>query len=544
MKYYLYLLLSISFACKSTFNSNEKEEKSVTYYINSINGNDNADGTTQKSAFKSFAKLQQMNLHSGDTIKLFSNQEYSESLILKNIGEKFSKPLVVTTTSKDKAMINAKGFANGILLENVSNVKVENIHITANGGAITAAEKMRCGVLYTTSEPGNYQNVQLENLLIEDIFYHEGGFTRGKKEVKTANGTQAYGWGIRVLLEEKTSTLHQLEIKDIEVKNVAHTGIKLTGGGKHSILDFKIEGCKVTYTGGPGIQMSKVKDGHVFNNKVDHSGSDNDSRKWGRGSGLWTWGSDKVLIEKNRFTNANGPGDSAGAHIDYNCNNIVLQYNFSKNNAGGFLEILGNNYNCSYRYNISVNDGFRNKGQNGAFQEGKVFWLSGYQGKKERKGPFNSYIYNNTIYVKKGITSKIAVDNVANGILVMNNIFHFEEEAILVLGDQYTPDKGGDGRIDDVLFKNNIFYQKSNWPSEVLIQPKASFIVDVDFKDKNSDHIADFTPKNIQAIKNKGIPIPRIESDSIGIVYGLKIEKDIQGNKVSNRPSIGAIEVY
>ncbi|HMP30288.1 MAG TPA: right-handed parallel beta-helix repeat-containing protein, partial [Saprospiraceae bacterium] len=164
--------------------------------------------------------------------------------------------------------------------------------------------------------------------------------------------------------------------------NVSHTGIKLTGKNKN-IINIEINENEVFKTGGPGIQMSDVKYVHVFNNKVNYSGSNDDSRKWGRGSGLWTWSASHVLIEKNHFLNANGPGDSAGAHIDYNCDNIVLQHNFSANNAGGFCEILGNNYNCAYRFNISVNDGHRVKGENGAFQEGKIFWLSGYQGDKK-----------------------------------------------------------------------------------------------------------------------------------------------------------------
>ena len=76
-----------------------------------------------------------------------------------------------------------------------------------------------------------------------------------------------------------------------------------------------------------------------------------------------------------------------------------------------------------YRYNISINDGHRIKGVDGAFQEGKIFWLSGYQGNKEPKGPVNSYFYNNTIYSDASIEAKFALDNTSNGIVIANNIF-------------------------------------------------------------------------------------------------------------------------
>ena len=52
---------------------------------------------------------------------------------------------------------------------------------------------------------------------------------------------------------------------------------------------------------------------------------------------------------------------------------MIVENNLSRNNAGGFIEILGNNYNCSYRYNVSINDGHRVKGKNGAFKRVKFF---------------------------------------------------------------------------------------------------------------------------------------------------------------------------
>jgi hypothetical protein len=45
--------------------------------------------------------------------------------------------------------------------------------------------------------------------------------------------------------------------------------------------------------------MSRVKNVQVSNNLVSHSGSKDDTRKRGRGSGLW--GSSSVLIEKINF---------------------------------------------------------------------------------------------------------------------------------------------------------------------------------------------------------------------------------------------------
>ena len=74
---------------------------------------------------------------------------------------------------------------------------------------------------------------------------------------------------------------------------------------------------------------------------------------------MWTFDCLNVIAQENYFMNAHGPLDSYGCHIDYGCENVVYQYNYSFNNEGGFVEILGDNINCGYRYNISINDGYR-----------------------------------------------------------------------------------------------------------------------------------------------------------------------------------------
>ena len=82
-------------------------------------------------------------------------------------------------------------------------------------------------------------------------------------------------------------------------------------------------------------------------------------------------------MQNNEFSHVRGAADSHGAHIDIACDSVIIQYNYSYNNEGGFAEILGDNINCGYRYNISVNDGYR-EDPNGVpwNKKGKIF-LSG-----------------------------------------------------------------------------------------------------------------------------------------------------------------------
>jgi hypothetical protein len=540
----LLLFLGVFCSCDKT--------KTTNYYFHSVLGNNQNSGTSKNKPFKTLAKVKELKLFPGDSILLASNTIFKNPLEIENRTGSAQKPIIISSYSDikndSKAIIKVDGFLNGILIENSSFIEISNIQISANSSEEKIQKKkkeMRCGVLVKTTKAGKYQHIYLSNISVENVFYEKENFKRSLKETKSANGTQNYAWGIRFINNTKNAFLNDLKIDFCTVKNVSHTGIKFTSRIKnYGIENFTISNTKVIETGGPGIQMSGVKNGHIFNNDVNKSGSNNDSRKWGRGSGLWTWSSANILIENNRFTNANGPGDSAGAHIDYNCNNIVLQYNFSANNAGGFCEILGNNYNCVYRYNISVNDGFRVKGENYAFQEGKIFWLSGYIGQGKRKGPFNSYFYNNTIYVKEAIQTKMAITKSAKGVLIANNIFHIEGTSKMVKGDQYNPEKDGKWSAKNIFFENNLYLHQSSWPAKMYIQDNKPLYGNAVFKNSGGFFAQDYIPKNKDLIKNKGIVIPKIDNDAIGVFYGLHPTKDILGNNITDLPDIGAIEIY
>ncbi len=521
----------------------------TTYYVHPEMGNDQHAGTQLLAPFKSLEKVNSLSLQAGDAILLAAGYTFQGTLKLD--GQKGTRKTPIRIGSYQwgnahedpRAIIDAGDASHGIHLNNCSHIVIENLIIQADGRRGEAGLEMRCGVLVTSSRPGLYENIHLNKLLIRDIFIEAKGFERGEEEVRTANGMQRYGWGIRFINRTESAVFKELVVKDCVIKNVAHTGIKFTSRG-HNIQDIKVYRNRVVQTGGPGIQMSGVKYGHVKDNYVHSSGSHDDSRKWGRGSGLWTWGSSDILIEHNHFLHAGGPGDSAGCHIDFNCRNVIVQYNFSAHNAGGFCEILGNNYNCAYRYNVSVNDGHRVKGENGAFQEGKTFWLSGYVGQnKKRKGPFNSYFYNNTIYVDKEIVSKVAVSKVAEGVLVANNIFYIEGEARAVEGDQYVPERAGAEKTKNIFFQNNLFLRKDNWPADLWIQDSHPLMGDPQFVKKGGLDIWSYIPKNHQLVKNKGIEIPFINNDPIGLMIGLRPLHDILGNKLQGKPDLGAIEL-
>lgn len=523
----------------------------TNYYINAQSGNDKNAGQSKALAWQSIKPLSQVIFAAGDSILLAKGQKFWGCISLINVAGTEHNPIVLTsyqaTNKTERPILDADVSLNAIYVENSSYIKIINIEITATVPYRNLEEKpkaeMRCGILVKVTNEQSYQHIAILNVLVHDVYYHAKGYTRTVAETASANGTQSYGWGIRFINDAKLGQLSTIKIQQVEVYNVCHTGIKFTATA-NGIKEVDVANCYIHNTGGPGLQLSGVTNAHIHHNKINYSGSKHDSRNWARGSGMWTWSCNNILIEHNRFENANGPGDSAGVHIDFNCRDVIVQYNLSANNAGGFCEILGNNFNCAYRYNVSINDGYRIKGVDGAFQEGKIFWLSGYQGNnKEKAGPYNSYFYNNTIYISNKITPRIAITTSANGVLIANNIFYFENPAIKVMGDQKKNELDM-GEVPNFLSTNNLFLQQDSWPAELNSFHQSSVIGNPNFKLSGGLDVKDYIPNNSYLIKNKGVKITPIPSDGIGLKIGLTVEKDILGNIIKDLPDIGAIELY
>ena len=90
---------------------------------------------------------------------------------------------------------------------------------------------------------------------------------------------------------------------------------------------------------------------------------------------------------------------------------------------------------------------------------------------------------------------------------------------------------------------NNLFLKKSNWPKDVLIHDLEPIYGEPKFVNAGGMNISDYIPSNSAIIKNKGIKIPIIPGDSIGLRGGMEVDRDILGNRIKGKPDMGAIEL-
>jgi hypothetical protein len=301
--------------------------------------------------------------------------------------------------------------------------------------------------------------------------------------------------------------------------------------------DLVIRGNTILNTNAAGMQFGKIRNGIVEDNVVTNPGRDYDAA----GSGLWVWfcgtPATTFIVQDNTFTGAQGDTDSCGAHIDIGCVNTIFQYNLSRENQGGFMEILGKAYNCVYRYNISINDGIREAATNPYQADGRTLFLGGYTGRGgPQEGPYNSYIYNNTIYTQPEILSKYSIAASASGALFANNIIYVTGTATEVT----TPGDTG-GESVDIIFDNNLVYQ-----NKVPTSPWNSYINNWDadpvFLNPGGLNAADYEPLNKDEVVNAAIDLYMVPGDPDGVAGGFAVTQDFFGNPIIGQPDMGAIE--
>ncbi|MFI3270087.1 MAG: right-handed parallel beta-helix repeat-containing protein [Rikenellaceae bacterium] len=600
-----------------------KTKYSRTIYVDAKSGNNQNSGLSESEPLKTLAALPKLQIKGGDQILLKGGQIHWGTIELVGLNKGGGKQIHIGSYGTEKATIDFKGLAAGILIENTSNVVVTDLRITADGTLKgkpymirpkDEKKRYRYGI-FVNSAGEKLKDIAIDNVDIKDVYYFNKGDENTPKgrpcHEWSTNGEFDYGWGIRALSRAKGAGIENLKVTNCHISEVSHTAIKMNANKVTPIKNLLIEGCTLTNIGGPGAQFSSAHNAIMRNCKTVGPGARTEPRMWGRGSGMWLVYCDNFLFEKNYYEGSEGVADCCGAHIDIGNKSVVIQYCVSKNNCGGFVEILGRNENCSYRYNISINDGWRNT----LDQKQDAYWMwkqkSMVNGKEVTKtigamgalmtvnghtqnhfvGPYNSYIYNNTIICtesrKDGYTNPFIFDMAtsAEGICVMNNLFWIPAQ-MNVSKSGHWMSKGeivnnaydfrvADGTKDaknkliirdftpeemarqNLVIKNNLYkLYDPKFPQGENVLPENKFAPeskhryldqkavggDPKFKGVISEQMQaeDAIPTNAKAI-DQGAEVEKLSSDktAYGVLPQLKMGTDFFGNKIK-KPIVGA----
>lgn len=402
-----------------------------TFYVDAVNGEDSASGTSEQEAWKSLKKIKEAGAFvPGDKILLKRGSVFKEEqLTFTGMGQK-GKPIEISAYGEGALpRLDGNGkLENVISLSNQEYIKINNLEITnldprynkefALNKSNNKETPLRA-INVSISDFGTASGIEIEDCYIHDI-----------------NGNINLKWNGGIFFDVKAgvedgklkgvpSKYDGILISGCTFERVDRSGIKLVSSAWCNQWEANSPGVPVNwypstnvvvrdnyieYIGGDGITVRDTDGALIEHNLV----KDCRYQNTGYNVGIWPFEAANTVLQYNEAYNTHGVQDGQGLDCDHASSNSVMQYNYSHNNEGGFMLIMGGypHTGATVRYNISQND------------RDKTFEFA--QG-----CPKGTTIYNNTIYsdkvLDKGVffLSNTTAGLGVNDIYVFNNLFQY-----------------------------------------------------------------------------------------------------------------------
>ena len=379
-----------------------------TFYVNGTDGDDEASGREPGEAWRTLRNVNGREWGPGDRLLFAADTVYEGPLELRGGGSPLAPVTVGQYGRGARPRIEGRGVRDAVLADNMEWVQLRDLEVTNTG-----EERMdwRTGVRVRAHNCGTLKGIVLEDLVVRDV---NGSL------VKQTEGCGIYA----VASGNEPSRFDGLRVERCHVLRTDRNGLCMRSSftGRDSnwfpSLNVVFRGNLIEDCGGDAIKPWGCEGALVEHNRVDKARQ----RCEDYAAGIWPWSCDDTVIQFNEVSGLKGTLDGQGFDSDYNCRHTVIQYNYSRDNEGGFLLVCGpeRGSRCAgcvdtvVRYNISENDGFT-----GA----RLIHVSGGGVRRTR-------IYNNVIYVPEDPQV---------------------ESNIMVKMDEW------DGWAEDTLFANNLF---------------------------------------------------------------------------------------
>lgn len=410
-------------------------------YIDSAGGNDSNPGT-QAAPWKSFAPLKNpgLVLAPGSHIYLkrgsvFTGQQFT----FNGMGTK-EKPITVDAYGDGELPRLAGGGAVGeagsdsegdvVYLYNQEYITIRNLEITNLSPEYNSEftlnasnnKKLALRAIHVVAKDfGTVSGIRIQDCYIHDI--------NGNIDVKwnggiflNANADVEGGKPVGV-----PTKYDDVLIEGCTFINVDRSAVKLVGSGWcgqwegtgkdnptwYPSTNVVVRNNYLEKIGGDGITVRDTQGALVEHNLA----KDCRYQNTGYNVAIWPFQASGTVIQYNEAYNTHSITDGQGLDCDHASSYSLMQYNYSHNNEGGFMLIMGGypHTAVTVRYNISQND------YDKAFEFAQGI-------------PRGVMIYNNTIYSKdklaKGIfhLSNTGVGLGVNDFYLFNNLFCYPAE--------------------------------------------------------------------------------------------------------------------
>ena len=427
------------------------------YYLSSSTGNDNNNGS-QTQPWKTLSKISNTTLGPGDTVYFKKGDTFRGHYVVNGSGTEQSPITFTAYGTGNQPVISGSDHDDGggdyreaILVENEDNMIFEDLEIQNHRttSRSNVGDLVSFGIQVISSSAGTKNNFTFRDMTFKNVYglYWVDPSNQSEFNAFEVSGlTFKSSWGgiiNNVVVEDSYFT--DLQRIGIHIKN---TSGKTSDKRNTNIVVRRNEFFQI---GGTCVLPIRTENCLIENNIFNQPGAKTNDKMIGRGSAVWNWYSINTIVQYNQAINAKGILDSHGIHVDHSNVDTFIQYNYMQDCEGGFVEILGGNQRAVYRFNISVNDGWR-VNPNWANSDHTI-WLNDKIGGQSGHPSYNSFIYNNTVVINKSGNDVFdtAIDINGHNTRIFNNIFYAANGS--GIGNQQ-----GNYSDPNLMMTNNLFF--------------------------------------------------------------------------------------
>lgn len=366
-----------------------------TFYVDSISGNDAADGLSSGTAWKTLSKVNNTVFQPGDSLLFRSGCTWSGMLSPKGSGDSTAPIVIDSYGGTVRPVINGNGLTGygTLYFYNQQYWEVNNLEITNNA----AAGGDRRGVYIVFFNAGVVRHFYLRGLYIHNVKGLVGDDAVHKRTAGIGIETDDNGTvptrGDDFLIEN--CTIAYVENQGIFTANLASNDYPMSSGWlSRRFTNFRIRKNTIHHIS-KNAMIIRFFDGGVIEHNVCYETATGTT-----GNTMFTTYCNGTVFQYNEgyYNRASLKGGDFGDGSMYDADlksvNITFQYSYSHDNSHGLLWICTDqaDSNIVCRYNVSKND------------QGIIFCIN---------YPNTSvYIYNNTVYCETGSPMIVSERNV------------------------------------------------------------------------------------------------------------------------------------
>ena len=428
------------------------------YYLSSSTGNDNNNGS-QTQPWKTLSKLSNISLGPGDTVYFKKGDTFRGHYVVDGSGAEGNPITFTSYGSGNQPILSGSDHEDGggdyreaILVTNHDNMVFDDLEVQ-NHRTISrtgVGDLVSFGIRIEVSD----SNVNLNNFFFRNMTFKN---VYGLYWVDPSNQSEFNAFEVSGLtfMSSWGGIINNVIIEDSYFTDLQRIGVHIKNTmGKTSTkrnTNFVFRNNEFFQIGGTCVLPIRTENCLIENNIFNQPGAKTNDKMIGRGSAVWNWYSINTIVQYNQAINAKGILDSHGIHVDHSNVDTFIQYNYMQDCEGGFVEILGGNQRAVYRFNISVNDGWRVNPN--WVNSDHTIWLNDKIGGQSGHPSYDSYIYNNTVVINKSGNDAFdtAIDINGQNTRIYNNIFYAVNGS--GIGNQQ-----GNYSDPNLMMTNNLFF--------------------------------------------------------------------------------------